>query len=87
MALRAFSEMGLPVKAGEGTFYLWVPVPGGHSSLDFAAKLLEDAGVLVTPGIAYGEYGEGYIRLSLTVPDNRLEQGLDRIKKTVKKGG
>ena len=80
MALRAFAGMGLSVKAGEGTFYLWVPVPDGRSSLDFAAQLLEDAGVLVTPGTAYGVHGEGYVRLSLTITDNRLEQALEKMK-------
>lgn len=86
MVLRAFAEMGIIVKAGEGTFYLWIPVPDRLSSLEFATKLLEDAGILVTPGTAYGRYGEGYFRLSLTVPDDRLEQALERIRRTIKSG-
>ncbi|MFQ5925606.1 MAG: aminotransferase class I/II-fold pyridoxal phosphate-dependent enzyme, partial [Dehalococcoidia bacterium] len=49
------------------------------TSLDFANKLLEEAGVVVTPGIGYGRYGEGYIRLSLTVPDERLEEAVRRL--------
>ena len=84
--LRAFASMGLSVKAGEGTFYLWIPVPDGLSSMDFASQLLQDSGVLVTPGTAYGEHGEGYIRIALTIPDSRLEQALERIRKTVEKG-
>ena len=86
MVLRAFAEMGIIVKAGNGTFYLWIPVPARLSSLEFTTKLLEDAGILVTPGTAYGRYGEGYFRLSLTVPDDRLEQALERIRRTIKKG-
>ena len=78
--LRAFAAMGVPVRPGDGTFYLWIPVPHGRTSLDCAERLLDDAGVLVTPGTAYGQYGEGYIRLSLTVPDDRLEQALERIR-------
>jgi LL-diaminopimelate aminotransferase len=78
--LRAFSAMGRPIRPGNGTFYLWIPVPNGQTSLDFAETLLDKAGVLVTPGTAYGRYGEGYYRLSLTVPDERLEQALERIK-------
>jgi LL-diaminopimelate aminotransferase len=78
--------MGLSVKAGEGTFYLWIPVPDGLSSMDFATKLLQDTGVLVTPGTAYGEHGEGYIRIALTIPDSRLEQAMERIRQTVGKG-
>lgn len=86
MVLRAFAEMGIIVKAGNGTFYLWIPVPARLSSLEFATKLLEDAGILVTPGTAYGRYGEGYFRLSLTVPDDRLEQALERIRRTITRG-
>lgn len=86
MVLRAFAEMGIIVKAGAGTFYLWIPVPARLSSLEFATKLLEDAGILVTPGTAYGRYGEGYFRLSLTVPDDRLEQALERIRRTITRG-
>jgi len=78
--LRAFAAMGQPVRPGDGTFYLWIPVPHGQTSLVFAETLLDQAGVLVTPGVAYGRYGEGYYRLSLTVPDERLEQALERIK-------
>ncbi len=85
-AMRAFAEMGIAIKPGEGTFYLWVPVPNGSSSMDFAAKLVDEARVLVTPGAAYGQYGEGYFRLSLTVPDARLEQALERIRRTVRNG-
>jgi LL-diaminopimelate aminotransferase len=78
--LRAFAAMGQPIKPGDGTFYLWIPVPHGRTSLDYAEQLLDQAGVLVTPGTAYGRYGEGYYRLSLTVPDERLELALKRIK-------
>ncbi len=84
--LQAFTEMHIPVQAGAGTFYLWIPVPTGCSSLAFTTRLLEDAGVLVTPGTAYGQYGEGYFRLSLTVPDARLEEALERMNRTIKKG-
>ncbi len=84
--LRAFAAMGKPVKPGDGTFYLWIPVPGRQTSLGFAERLLDEAGILVTPGTAYGQYGEGYYRVSLTVPDVRLEQALERIRRTVTKG-
>jgi LL-diaminopimelate aminotransferase len=84
MVLRVFDEIGIPATGG-GTFYLWATVPLGLSSLEFATKLLEEAGVLVTPGIAYGKYGEGYFRVSLTVPDDRLEQALVRIRRTIQR--
>ena len=78
--LRALAAMGRQVTPGDGTFYLWIPVPGGQTALEYAEKLVDKAGVLVTPGTAYGQYGEGYYRLSLTVPDARLEEALERMK-------
>jgi len=78
--LSAFTAMGLSVEPGEGTFYLWTAVPDGRTSLDFAELLLDRAGVLVTPGTEYGAHGEGFFRVSLTVPDDRLEQALARIR-------
>ena len=84
MALDAFKRMGIPVKAGMGTFYLWVPVPDGQSSAAFAIRLLEKAHVLVTAGTAYGQYGEGYFRVSLTVSDDRLAEALERMDRCLK---
>lgn len=86
MVLHIFNGIGIFATGGGGTFYLWLAVPPGFSSLEFATLLLEEAGVLVTPGIAYGQYGEGYFRLSLTVPDDRLKQALERICRTLKRG-
>ena len=86
IVLRVFDEIGMCATGGGGTFYLWIAVPPGLSSLEFTTKLLEEAGVLVTPGIAYGQGGEGYFRLSLTVPDDRLKQAMERIRSTIKRG-
>jgi len=61
------------------TFYLWIPVPSGFDSVGFAAHLLEHAGVVVTPGIGYGTRGSGYIRISLTAPDERIAEAIQRI--------
>ncbi len=83
--LHVLDGIGISATGGGGTFYLWLAIPPGFSSLEFATLLLEEAGVLVTPGIAYGQYGEGYFRISLTVPDDRLEQALERIRRTLKK--
>ncbi len=85
MALKAFDQMGISVNPGMGTFYLWLPVPNGQSSMEFTAKLLDDVCVLVTAGTAYGEYGEGYFRLSLTLPDDRLAEALERMKQSIDK--
>ncbi|MHB1254431.1 MAG: aminotransferase class I/II-fold pyridoxal phosphate-dependent enzyme, partial [Candidatus Humimicrobiaceae bacterium] len=62
------------------TIYIWAKVPVGYTSASFAKLLLDKANVVVTPGSAYGKYGEGYFRISLTISDERLEEALDRIK-------
>ena len=83
MVLQACRRMGISTNTGMGTFYLWLPVPDGLSSIAFAERLLDDVCVLVTAGSAYGEYGEGYFRLSLTVPDDRLQEAMDRIQQAL----
>jgi LL-diaminopimelate aminotransferase len=79
-ALRA---IGLPATPPKGTIYLWVAVPEGHTSASFTEQILEQADVIVSPGAAYGPSGEGYIRFSLTVPDERLEEAVRRIEERV----
>jgi LL-diaminopimelate aminotransferase len=54
-------------------------VPDGYTSVEYAAKLLDEVAVVVTPGVGYGQQGEGYIRLTLTVPDERIDEALNRI--------
>jgi LL-diaminopimelate aminotransferase len=73
-------KTGLKYYKSYNTIYIWVKVPEGHSSSSFAKLLLDKANVVVTPGNAYGEYGEGYFRISLTLNDEKLEEALDRIK-------
>jgi len=75
----ALAGMGLKVRPPKASLYLWARLPEGRTSLEFASRLLDDIGVVVTPGIGYGPHGEGYVRLSLTVPDERLEDGLRRL--------
>ena len=58
-------------------------MPEGHTSASFTELMLEQAAVLVSPGDSYGPSGEGYVRLSLTVPDSRLEEAVDRITKAL----
>jgi len=75
----ALAGMGLAVRPPKASLYLWARLPEGRTSLEFASRLLDDIGVVVTPGIGYGPHGEGYVRLSLTLPDERLEEGLRRL--------
>ena len=75
----ALSSMGLQVAVPQASLYVWAPVPEGYTSAEFAARLLEDTDIVVTPGSSYGKYGEGYIRLSLTTPDEQVEKGCQRL--------
>ena len=75
----ALARMGLGVRPPKASLYLWARLPEGRTSLEFASRLLDDIGVVVTPGIGYGPHGEGYVRLSLTIPDEQMEDGLRRL--------
>jgi LL-diaminopimelate aminotransferase len=76
---RGLREVGLDVNVPRATPYFWIAVPEGHTSASFTELMLEQASVLVSPGDSYGPSGAGYVRLSLTVPDSRLEEAVDRI--------
>ncbi|HZD02954.1 MAG TPA: LL-diaminopimelate aminotransferase [Actinomycetes bacterium] len=84
--MEVFWEAGWEVEAPKGALYVWLPAPPGESSVAFTARLLEEAGVVVAPGTGYGPSGEGYIRLSLTIPDARLEEGCERVRKALAGG-
>lgn len=77
----ALRSVGWSPPVPKATLYVWMPTPGGASSVAFAAEVLERTGVVITPGTGYGACGEGYVRLSLTTPDVRLDEALDRIRK------
>ncbi len=72
-------EIGLKTRMPDGTFYVWAKVPEGYSCVDLTRELLEQVHVAVTPGIGYGASGENYIRFSITLPDDRLEEGVQRL--------
>jgi LL-diaminopimelate aminotransferase len=82
----ALEAIGLPVEPPRATPYFWVRVPEGHTSASFTELVLEQAGVIVSPGPAYGPSGEGYFRLSLTVPDAELEEAVRRIETSLQAG-
>jgi LL-diaminopimelate aminotransferase len=77
--LKTLSKIGLRARPPMASLYVWVRVPGSYSSLDFCTRLLDEISVVVTPGSGYGENGEGYIRISLTTPDDRLKEALSRM--------
>ena len=72
-------DIGLYVDPPAASLYVWARVPDGYTSAEFTSMLLEDRDIVVTPGNGYGTYGEGYIRLSLTIADEDLERGLERL--------
>jgi LL-diaminopimelate aminotransferase len=74
-------EIGLALERPKATFYLWVEVPRGYTSARFATFLLEKAGIVVTPGNGFGEAGEGFVRMALTVDETRLREAVERLKK------
>jgi LL-diaminopimelate aminotransferase len=75
----ALTKVGLRVRPPRASLYLWARLPEGQTSVEFATRLLDETGVVVTPGVGYGPSGEGYVRLSLTVPDERLEEAVRRL--------
>ena len=77
--VQTLQAVGLDAIPPRASLYVWTRIPQGFSSAEFTAKLLEEANIVVTPGNGYGQYGEGYIRLSLTIGDDDMERGLERL--------
>ncbi len=75
----ALTKIGMSVVPPQASLYVWARIPEGYTSASYAAKLIEEAAVVVTPGSGYGKYGEGYVRLSLTLADDQLDEGARRI--------
>jgi LL-diaminopimelate aminotransferase len=73
-------EIGVEVQPPRGTIYVWASVPEGQTSTSFAGLVLERAAVVVSPGSMYGPSGEGFFRISLTTPDERLTEALERMR-------
>ena len=83
IVIDALAKIGISARTPKGTIYVWAKVPEGYDSAAFATKILEEASVIVAPGNAYGPSGEGYIRISLATPDDRLAEGIERIKNSL----
>ena len=81
MVVKALRGCGLEPFIPRAAFYVWCPIPGQMSSREFSRKLLLESGVVVTPGVGFGEYGEGYFRITLTQPDERLREAVLRIQR------
>lgn len=79
LVVEGLNKMGLEAQVPKAGLYVWAKVPRGYTSSSFTADLLEQCGVVVTPGPGYGRSGEGYVRLSLTIPDALLVKGLSKL--------
>ena len=78
--VKGLNELGWNIKPSKATMYLWIPTPPGISSGDFAMNVLQNTGIVVTPGNAFGAGGEGYVRISLIADCDRLGEALIRLK-------
>jgi len=79
----ALRQVGVEVTPPKGTIYVWAPVPAGHTSASYCEHVLEESGVVLSPGSAYGPNGEGFFRISLTLADERLAEAMDRIRSSL----
>ncbi len=79
--VNGLKEIGLEVERPRATFYLWIRVPNGYSSTQFATILLERAGIVVTPGNGFGDFGEGYIRMTITVEESLIKEAIERLRR------
>ncbi|MCK4261729.1 LL-diaminopimelate aminotransferase [bacterium] len=78
--VESLKELGWQPITPKATFYVWIPVPNGCTSMEFVSTLLRKAGIVTTPGVGFGEYGEGFIRVALTVPRERIKEAVERIR-------
>lgn len=85
MVLAVLRDLGWTYAPPRGTFYLWVPTPKGYTSAQFCELMFEKCAVVLAPGAAYGQHGEGYVRFSLTVENHRLEEALQRMRNALPK--
>ena len=79
LVVEVLANIGLNVRSPKASLYVWAGVPEGYNSVEFTTDLLDQVNVAVTPGVGYGKHGEGYVRLSLTIPDAALVKGLSRL--------
>ncbi|HOW53311.1 MAG TPA: LL-diaminopimelate aminotransferase [Syntrophorhabdaceae bacterium] len=81
MIVEGFSSaFGIKVQKPRATYYIWAKVPGGLTSSDFCEKLIEETGIVVTPGSGFGDEGEGYFRISITIGEEKIAEAIKRLK-------
>ncbi|NMC95156.1 MAG: LL-diaminopimelate aminotransferase [Syntrophorhabdus sp.] len=80
MVVNGLNSIGIHVEKPKATFYIWAKVPKGYTSADFCEKIIEEQGIVVTPGSGFGEEGEGYFRISITINEKRIAEAIERLK-------
>jgi len=86
LVVQALRQCGFDVQTPPAAIYVWAHLPPGlHDSTSFCERLLEETGVSMTPGVVYGEYGEGYVRISLGAPTERLDEAMQRLLSWIKR--
>lgn len=83
IVIDGLNSMGWNLEMPKATIYVWVPLPKGYTSISFAEMVFEKTGVVITPGNGYGKYGEGFFRIALTVEKERMEEAIERFKKSI----
>jgi LL-diaminopimelate aminotransferase len=78
--IKGLQSLGWNIEAPKATLYIWARVPKGYTSTEFVTLLLDKCGILVPPGNGYGASGEGFFRIALTVPDERMHEAIERMK-------
>lgn len=78
--VQGLQSLGWPIDLPKATLYVWVPVPLGYSSTEFVSLLLDKCGIMVAPGNGYGAFGEGFFRIALTIPEERMHEAIQRMK-------
>ncbi|MFA5144963.1 MAG: LL-diaminopimelate aminotransferase [Candidatus Omnitrophota bacterium] len=82
--VKGLNSLGWQVNPPRASFYIWIKIPLKTGSIEFANLLLREADIVVTPGVGFGRYGEGYIRMALTVPKERIKEAVERISKVAR---
>jgi LL-diaminopimelate aminotransferase len=81
LVVSRIKRLGLGAQTPQASFYIWARIPDGFASMRFTNELLEATGVSITPGTVFGECGEGYVRITLCTPEERIQQALDRMER------
>ncbi len=80
LVVEGLQSAGIKVTKPRATFYIWAHVPAGYTSADFCEKLIAEQGIVVTPGSGFGDAGEGFFRISLTIDESRIKEAIVRLK-------